>query len=172
MSFAPSSGTTPVRGPSHRLTEPARSPGRCSPSEASCSEPLSASERAWSVPMNARILVSTGALLVSAYGITPAAAESFNDRGWDWTMASPMPAAAPINDPQTLASSRDDRKTSLPGEGSSTAWNIWTPLLEKGKTTSSQDRAHAASSADRATGQRCESPPRVGFNQRNIFPAC
>jgi hypothetical protein len=122
--------------------------------------------------MNARIVASTCALLVSAYGLTPAAAESFNDRGEDWTMASPMPATTPINDPKTLASSQDGRKTSSPEEGSSTAWNIWTPLLEQGKTTSSQDRAPAASAVGLDAGQRCEAPPRVGFNQRNAFPTC
>ena len=104
--------------------------------------------------MNARILVSTGALLVSAYGITPAAAESFNDRGWDWTMASPMPAAASTSHPQPL-----------PPDGSfAYSWG--------GGATPSQYRGPAASSADLATGQRCEAPPRVGFNQRNAFPTC
>ena len=122
--------------------------------------------------MNARIVVSTCALLVSAYGITPAMAESFNDRGEDWTMASPMPATAPINNPQTLAGSRDGGKPSSPEAGSSTNWNIWTPLLEQGKTTSSQDRAPAASAVGLPTGQRCEAPPRFGFNQRNAYPTC
>lgn len=122
--------------------------------------------------MNARILVSTCALLVSAYGIAPAVADSFNDRGEDWVQDSPMPAAAYASHPQTLTSSRDSTKTSSPEEDSSTAWNIWTPLLEKGKATSSQYRGPAASSADLATGQRCEAPPRVGFNQRNVFPTC
>ncbi len=122
--------------------------------------------------MNARILVSTGALLVSAYGITPAVAESFNDRGEDGVQDRPMPAAASTSHPQTLTSSRDGTKTSSSGEGSSTAWNIWTPLLEQGKTTSPQDRAPAASSTDLATGQRCEPTPRVGFNQTSALPTC
>jgi hypothetical protein len=104
--------------------------------------------------MNARILVSTGALLVSAYGITPAVAESFNDRSGDWTQDSPMPATASTSHPQTL-----------PPDGSfAYSWG--------GGATPSQYRGPAASSADRATGQRCEAPPRVGFNQRNVYPTC
>ena len=39
--------------------------------------------------MKPPIMASTGALIISAYGITPAVAESFNDRSWDWTVASP-----------------------------------------------------------------------------------
>ncbi|HRZ38074.1 MAG TPA: hypothetical protein P5534_17130 [Candidatus Paceibacterota bacterium] len=104
--------------------------------------------------MNARIVASTCALLVSTYGIAPAAAESFNDQGWDWTMASPMPAAASTSHPQ-----------SLPPDGSfAYSWG--------GGATPSQYRGPAASSTDLATGQRCEAPPRVGFNQRNTFPTC
>ena len=103
--------------------------------------------------MNARILVSTGALLVSTYSIAPAVADSFNDRGGDWLTASPMPATA-ASTPQPL-----------PADGSfAYSWG--------GGITPSQYRGPAASSADLATGQRCEAPPRVGFNQRNAFPTC
>ena len=103
--------------------------------------------------MNARILVSTCALLVSAYGITPAVAESFNDRGGDWTQDSPAPTTA-ASTPQPL-----------PADGSfAYSWG--------GGITPSQYRGPAAASADLATGQRCEAPPRVGFNQRNAFPTC
>ena len=104
--------------------------------------------------MNARILVSTCALLVSAYGITPAVAEFFNDRGEDWVQDSPMPAAVTASHPQTL-----------PLDGSfAYSWG--------GGVTPSRYRGPAASSADLATGQRCEAPPRIGFNQRNAFPTC
>jgi len=104
--------------------------------------------------MNARILVSTGALLVSAYGITPAAAESFNDRGWDWTMASPIPAAVTASHPQPL-----------PPDGSfAYSWG--------GGATPSQYRGPAASSARLATGQSCDPTPRFGFNQKNYFATC
>ncbi len=103
--------------------------------------------------MNARILVSTCALLVSAYGITPAAAESFNDRSGDWTQDSPAPATA-ASTPQPL-----------PPDGSfAYSWG--------GGATPSQYRGPAASSADLAMVQRCEAPPRVGFNQRNPYPTC
>lgn len=46
--------------------------------------------------MNARILVSTCALLVGTYGIAPAVADSFNDRGSgmeDWASPQQAPAA-------------------------------------------------------------------------------
>ena len=104
--------------------------------------------------MNARILVSTCALLVSTYGIAPAVADSFNDRGWDWAQDSSMPTAVTASHPQTL-----------PPDGSfAYSWG--------GGATPSQYRGPAASSTDLATGQRCEAPPRVGFNQRNVFPTC
>lgn len=122
--------------------------------------------------MNARILASTCAVLVGAYGIAPAAADSFNDRSGDWVTDSPVSAAASINNPQTFASSRDGRTTSSQEEGSSTSWNVWTPLLEKGKTAPSQYQGPSSSPASLATGQRCEAPPRVGFKQETAFPTC
>ena len=104
--------------------------------------------------MNARIVASTCALLVSAYGIAPAVAESFNDRGEDWLTASPA-----------LATVARTPQQPLPPDGSfAYSWSDG--------ATPSQYRDPAASSADLATGQRCEAPPRVGFNQRNAFPTC
>ena len=105
--------------------------------------------------MNARILVSTCALLVSAYGITPAVAESFNDRGGDWTQDSPAPTTATASHPQTLP----------PAGSFASAWN-------KGSEVIPSSGNPASPAADLATGQRCEAPPRVGFNQRNAFPTC
>ena len=104
--------------------------------------------------MNARILASTCALLISAYGIAPAAADSFNDRGGDWVTDSPASTATHANTPQ-----------SLPADGSfAYSWDR--------EITPSQYRGPAASSADLATGQRCEASPRVGFKQETAFPTC
>ncbi len=104
--------------------------------------------------MNARILASTCALLISAYGIAPAAADSFNDRGGDWATDSPTSTAAHASTPQPL-----------PANGSfADSWGS--------EITPSQYRGPTASSADLATGQRCEAPPRVGFKQETAFPTC
>jgi len=104
--------------------------------------------------MNARILVSTGALLVSAYGITPAVAESFNDRSWDWTMDSPMPTAAHASNPWMP-----------PRDGSfASSWG--------GGKTPTQYEGPSSSSARLATWQSCDPTPRVGFSQKNNFATC
>jgi hypothetical protein len=105
--------------------------------------------------MNARIVTSTCALLIGAYGITPAGAESFNDRGWDWTIDSPMPTAAYTSNLRTL-----------PADGAfAYSWG--------GGITPSHYRGPAASSARLDLGQSCEAPPpRVGFNEKTTFPTC
>lgn len=105
--------------------------------------------------MNARILVSTCALLVSTYGIAPAVADSFNNRGEDWVQDSPMPAAATASSPQTLP----------PAGSFASAWN-------KGSEVIPSSGNPASPAADLATGQRCEAPPRIGFNQRNTLSTC
>jgi len=104
--------------------------------------------------MKPQIIASTCALIISAYGITPAVAESFNDRSWDWTMDSPISTAAYASHPQmrprdgALANSWGGGKTPTPYEGP------------------------ASSSARLATGQRCNPTPPVGFNQTTAFPTC
>ena len=104
--------------------------------------------------MNARIVASTCALLVSAYGIAPAVAESFNDRGEDWLTASPA-----------LATVARTPQQPLPPDGSfAYSWG--------GGATPSQYRGPAASSARLATGQSCDPTPRFGFNQKNYFATC
>jgi hypothetical protein len=103
--------------------------------------------------MNAQIVASTCALLIGAYGITPAGAESFNDRGWDWTVDSPMPTAAASN------------PRAVPPDGSVAS-------SQGGGTTPLQSQGPAASSAGLDAGRSCDLPPRVGFKQSNAFPTC
>ena len=106
--------------------------------------------------MKPLIMASTCALIISAYGITPAVAESFNDRSWDWTMDSPMPTAAYASHPWTLPP--DGAFASSWGSGK-------TPTQYEGPSSSS-------SSARLATGQSCNPTPRVGFSQKNNFATC
>ena len=104
--------------------------------------------------MKPLIMASTCALIISAYGITPAVAESFNDRGLDWAMDSPMPTAAHASNPWTP-----------PRDGSfASAWG--------GGKTPTQYEGPASSSARLATGQSCDATPRVGFSQKNNFATC
>ena len=104
--------------------------------------------------MNVQIIASTCALIISAGGVTSAMAESFNDRGMEWAMASPMPTVADVSKPQTL-----------PPEGSfASSWGSGiTPSLYRGPTSSS---------AWLDVGRSCDLAPRIGFNQRNTFPMC
>ena len=104
--------------------------------------------------MKPPIMASTCALIISAYGITPAVAESFNDRSWDWTMDSPMPTAAHASHPWTR-----------PPDGSfASSWG--------GGKTPTQYEGPSSSSARLATGQSCDPTPRVGFSQKNNFATC
>jgi hypothetical protein len=104
--------------------------------------------------MKPQIIASTCALIISAYGITPAVAESFNDRGLDWTMDSPMPTAA-----------RASQLWTPPPAGSfASSWG--------GGRTPTQYEGAAPSSARLATGQSCELTPSVGFNDTTAFPTC
>jgi hypothetical protein len=104
--------------------------------------------------MKPPIMASTCALIISAYGATPAVAESFNDRSLGWTMDSPMPTTVHASTPWTrpgdssFASSWGSGKTPTPYEGPS------------------------SSSARLATGQSCDLTPHVGFNQTTAFPTC
>jgi hypothetical protein len=105
--------------------------------------------------MKTPIVISTCALLIGLYGITPALAESFDDRGLDWTATSPMPTATAASTPRTL-----------PANGSfASSWN-------RGGKTLSQYQGPAASSARLDAGRSCDVALRVGFNQRNAFPTC
>ena len=104
--------------------------------------------------MKTQIVASTCALIISASGITPAVAESFNDRGWDWTMASPLPTAASASNPRTL-----------PPDGSfASSWG--------GGKTPSVYEGPSSSSARLATGRSCDPTPRFGFNDTTTFPTC
>ena len=130
-------------------------PGLVPPSDERLSETFRVrTECMWSDPMKAQLVASACALIVSAYGITPAAAESFNDRGLDWTMASPMPTAAHASNPLTL-----------PPDGSfASSWG-------SGKTPS-QSEGPSSSSARLTTGRSCDPTPRFGFNDTTTFPTC
>jgi hypothetical protein len=104
--------------------------------------------------MKTQVIASTCALLISAYGITPAVAESFNDRSLDWTMASPLPTAASASNPRTL-----------PPDGSfASSWG--------GGITPSQYQGPSSSSARLATGRSCDPTPRFGFNDTTTFSTC
>lgn len=104
--------------------------------------------------MKIQIVASTCALIIGACGITPAVADSFNDRGLDWTMDSPMPTAAYANKPQAL-----------PPDGAfASSWG-------SGKTPT-QYEGPSSSSAGFDMERSCHSTPRVGLNQENNFPTC
>ena len=104
--------------------------------------------------MKTQIVASTCALLISAYGIAPAVAESFDDRGLDWTMDSPMSATTYASKPQ-----------GLPPDGSfASSWG-------SGKTPT-QYEGPASTSGHLATQRSCGVTPRVGLNQKNDFPTC
>jgi hypothetical protein len=104
--------------------------------------------------MNARILVSTGALLVSAYGITPAVAESFNDRGEDGVQDSPMPAAARPSQPWTPP----------PAGSFASSWG--------GGKTPTQYEGPSSSSARLAPERSCDPTPSFGFSDTTAFSTC
>ena len=104
--------------------------------------------------MKTRIAASTFALMIGSYGMTPAVAESFNERGSDWAMTSPMPSTTYSGKPQTL-----------PPDGSfASSWG-------SGKTPS-QYEGPSSSPTRLGTGRSCDLTPRIGFNQDNNFPAC
>lgn len=106
--------------------------------------------------MKTRIAVSTFALL-AMYGVTPALAEPFNDRGPDirnWPAASSTPLA------QTGAGS----STVTPYQRS--GFNKASNLVVAPSTTSSTNPASA-------TSQRCDlSSPRIGFQQSSQLDIC
>ena len=104
--------------------------------------------------MKTQIVVSTCALIISAYGITPAVAESFSDCGLDWTMYSPMPTTTYISKLQAL-----------PPDGSfASSWG--------GGKTPTQYEGSASTSGHLATQRSCDVTPRVGLNQKSYFPTC
>ncbi len=100
--------------------------------------------------MKPQIMASTCALIISAYGATPAVAESFSDRGLEWTMDTTAHASNPWM---------------LPRDGSfASSWG--------GGKTPTQYEGPSSSSARLATGPSCDATPRVGFNQTTAFPTC
>lgn len=104
--------------------------------------------------MKAQIVASTCALIIGACGITPAVAESFNDRSMGWKMDSPMSAA-------TYAS----KPLALPPDGSfASSWG--------GGKTPTQYEGPAPSSSRLATGRSCEVTPKFGFSDTTSFPTC
>lgn len=102
--------------------------------------------------MKTRTAASTFALIVGLYGITPATAESFNERGPDignWSAASQAPMAQP---------SEQSRTTTSYGQ-----------RFNKGSTFV----AAPASSTDPAQSRQvCELSPRIGFNESSQISAC
>lgn len=106
--------------------------------------------------MKTSIATLSYALIIGLYGITPALAESFNDEGLDWAMASPAPTSGYSATPQTL-----------PPDGSfASSWGSG--------ITPSQAPASSSFSSSKcfATVERSTPPSRVGYNQRNDFPTC
>lgn len=104
--------------------------------------------------MKTQTIASTCALIIGLYGMTPAVAESFQDRGSDWTMDSPM---ATSNSPIL--------SQTLPPDGSfASSWG-------SGKTPT-QHEGLSSSSGRLAMGLSCDLTSKVGFNQRNTRPTC
>ncbi len=104
--------------------------------------------------MKAQLITATCTLIISAYGIAPVMAESFNERGLDWAVDSPMSTAAYISEPQTLA----------PDGSFASSWGSG--------ITPSQYKGPSSPSTRLTTGQSCELAPRIGFAQKNHFPTC
>jgi hypothetical protein len=106
------------------------------------------------ISMKTQLAISTFALIVGLSGTTPVAAGSFNDRGLDWTMDSPMPNAAYASKPQML-----------PPDGSfASSWG-------SGKTPT-QYEGSSPSPVRLTTSKQCSLNPRFGFNDSNNFPTC
>lgn len=101
--------------------------------------------------MKTRTAVSTFALIIGLYGITPAMAESFNERGTDWRTANP---------PTTHQTQREQ----APSGPFASSWG-------SGRTPS-EYKGPASSSARPDTGWSCDLTPRVGFNQSSHLPTC
>lgn len=104
--------------------------------------------------MKTQMIGSTFALIISLYGIPPALAESFNDRGMDWITASPTLSTAYPGNPQTLT----------PDGSFASSWNSGITPLQYRDPTPSSTRADM--------GQSCDLKPRVGFNKASSFPTC
>ena len=106
------------------------------------------------ISMKTPLAVSTFALIIGLSGMTSAVAESFNDRGSDWTRDSPMPNAAYASKPQTP----------LPDGSFASSWG-------SGKTPT-QYEGPSPSPPRLTTGENCSLSPRFGFNDVTIFPTC
>jgi hypothetical protein len=104
--------------------------------------------------MKTQAIASTCVLIIGLYGMTPAVAESFQDRGSDWTVDSPM-----------VTSNSPILSQTLPPDGSfASSWG-------SGKTPT-QYEGPSSSSGRLATGRSCDLTPKVGFNQKNRWPTC
>ena len=104
--------------------------------------------------MKTQLAASTFALIAGLSGMTSAVAESFNDRGSDWTRDSPMPNAVYASKPQTP----------LPDGSFASSWG-------SGKTPT-QYEGPSPSPPRLTTGENCSLSPRFGFNDVTIFPTC
>lgn len=105
--------------------------------------------------MKPQIAAATFASIIGLYGMTPAVAEPFQERGTDWTtVGSPSPTTAYQSKPQTL-----------PPSGSfASSWG-------SGRTPSYYEGS-SSSSTRYSIGQSCDLTPRIGFNEENKFPTC
>lgn len=102
--------------------------------------------------MKTRTAASTFALIISLYGITPATAESFNERGPDignWPAASQTPMAQPSEQSRTTASHSQ--------------------RFNKGSTFAT---APASFTDPAQSRQVCDLSPRIGFNESSQISAC
>ncbi|MCB1793659.1 MAG: hypothetical protein KDJ70_04370 [Candidatus Competibacteraceae bacterium] len=104
--------------------------------------------------MKTQLAVSTFILIVGFSGMTSAVAESFNDRGLDWTRDGPMPNAAYTSKPQAPP----------PAGSFASSWG--------GGKTATQYEGHSSFPARLTTGDSCSLTPGVGFNNATHFSIC
>ena len=103
--------------------------------------------------MKIQTIASTCALIIGFYGMTPAVAESFQDRGSGWAATGSMPTAT-SSKPRTLS----------PDGSFSSGWGSG--------ITATQYQGQSSSSAGFDLGQNCDLTAKIGFNQDNNFPMC
>jgi hypothetical protein len=102
--------------------------------------------------MKAQIVASTFGLILGLYGMTPAMAESFDDRGADWTATSQMPTPY-------------QSQSRMPAQDTASA-NSWSK--GSGKTPLEYK---ATSSSSRATAQSCDLSSKRRWNN-SANPTC
>lgn len=98
-------------------------------------------------------IVSTSALLFGAASFTPAVAESFNDRGPDWTLLNSTSMSASQSRSQTRLPDRDLMSSS-------------------GREKTFMINPQSSSTGRASSEQACPLTPRIGFNESNSFPVC